>query len=604
MRNSTRTAGRGGPTGSRARRTSNAGRTTPRVLAVSLGAALAATAGASPGAASSQAEQVAHHFPSADFVAQDRPIRRLTSAVQMTKKEPAPGRAFTGPASMLADPDDPNIVVAATADLRTRVCHLLVSRDAGRTWDFSESLPSPESHPFCTNSTAGVPLASIAWGRDGTIYYAMQGYDGEGESPREGKTSILVARSTDLGDTWRSTVVADGLEKIEGFEVENTGVSALAVDMSGDRDVVHVGFARSYADVPDDSPRNDPSTLVATSTDGGATFDPPVDLNEFSEVTQEIDGKAYPLRFRTGFGAPFMTAHDGVLLVVAGSQTPFDDRPPPPPAAGEGLSPGSFYAVPHPQLVARSTDQGRTWSVSTLGPPIYAGAGAFTGLGWTPEGGPQGSFVAVYAGSPETSPTTGIADLVFQRSTDGGRTWSDPVAIDDDDPEDYSTSFYPQLSVAPNGRIDVVFQDNRGQTDYRFNVQYTYSTDGGATWAPNRAINDRPVDFNFGVSFNSDLRYPPGVASTDHYATFGWADARLADKVTQTQDNFGAVAQFSALPAGSSSVLRFAVAAFGGLLAAGLVLLLLSALRKKDDASPPPPAAPPRQPEPVGAGER
>ena len=160
----------------------------------------------------------------------------------------------------------------------------------------------------------------------------------------------------------------------------------------------------------------------------------------------------------------------------------------------------------------RSTDQGRTWSISTLGPPIYAGNGSMTGIGWTAKGAAKGTWVAAYGGSPAASPTTGLADIVVQRSTDDGVTWTDAVAIDDDTPDQQATSFYPQPAVAPNGRVDVTWQDNRDLSDFNFNVRYTYSTDGGATWAPNIQINDRPVNFNYGISFNSDIRQPSGVA--------------------------------------------------------------------------------------------
>ncbi|HWB72149.1 MAG TPA: hypothetical protein VG452_08015, partial [Egibacteraceae bacterium] len=201
---------------------------------------------------------------------------------------------------------------------------------------------------------------------------------------------------------------------------------------------------------------------------------------------------------------------------------------------------------------------------------------------------------------PETSDTTGLADIVFQRSTDGGQTWSEPVAIDDDDPDRHFTSFYPQLAVAPNGRIDVVWQDNRELTDYRFNVRYTYSTDGGATWAPNVQINDRPVDFNLGVSFNSDLRYAPGVASANEYAAIGWADTRLGDDLTQTQDNFGAIAQFSPLPpTTANTVLAIVAAVFGGLVAAGIVLLVFLRMRRRQEGS-----ESPRVGAPEGVGAR
>lgn len=561
-----------------------------------MAAAAVALMAASPAVAQAPDQPAPHTFEQATFAKQGVTMKRLTAAFQMTKDEQSPTRAFTSPASMLVDPSNPRVIVAATADLRSRVCHLVRSTDAGRTWQFSESLPAPSDYPYCTSNNAGVATASLAWGRNGTLYYALQAY-GDGEGFREGKASIALARSTDLGESWETTLVENNRGTTEVPPPSAEGVTGVAVDTSGPRDVVYVGFIRRYRNIPRESPLNDPHVFVATSDDGGATFGEPVNLNHFSRVTHEIEGKSYPLLLQSSFGAPFMTAHEGVVLAVSGSETPFNDQPTPPGPAGAGLSPGSFYAHPFPQLVARSTDQGRTWSVTTLGPPIYAGTGPHTGLGWTPEGGAEGTFVAAYAATPETSPTTGMADIVFQRSTDGGKTWSDPVAIDDDDPNQYFTSFYPQLGVAPNGRIDVVWQDNREQTDYRFNVRYTYSTDGGETWAPNLQINDRPLDFNLGVSFNSDLRYVPGVASTNEYAAFGWADTRLGEELTQTQDSFAAMAQFSSLPA-TNNVVLIVAAVFGGLVVAGVILLLVLLWRRRR-GSPTPSRV--ERPQPIGA---
>ncbi len=126
-----------------------------------------------------------------------------------------------------------------------------------------------------------------------------------------------------------------------------------------------------------------------------------------------------------------------------------------------------------------------------------------------------------------------------------------------------------------------MWQDNRETTDYLVNVRYTYSTDGGETWAPNMEITDQPIDFNLGISFNSDIRQGPGVASTNEYAAFGWADPRFADEESQTQDNFGVVAQFSPLPAETNTTLRVIAAVLAGLMLAGIVLLGARFLRKE-----------------------
>ena len=126
----------------------------------------------------------------------------------------------------------------------------------------------------------------------------------------------------------------------------------------------------------------------------------------------------------------------------------------------------------------------------------------------------------------------------------------------------------------------MIWQDNRDRTDYLVNVRYTHSTDGGRTWAPPMVVNDRPIDFNRGISFNSDIRQPPGIASANQYAAIAWADPRFADKETQTQDNFGVVAQFSPLPWDKDTTWPTLAAVLGGLVLAGAVLLGVQFVRR------------------------
>ena len=538
-------------------------------------AGYSAAAGAEPGPTPST-------YRPATFKDQDAKIEQLVTATNMTKDQDGPARAFTSPTSMLVKPGDPRIVVAATADMRNKTCYLTVSKDAGHTWHFSKELPTDPKYPYCTtNALAGVPLTMIAWGSNDTLYYAHLAY-GDGEGPREGKGSIILARTTDLGNTWKTTLVDNNRGSTATPPPNDAGVSGLAVDTSGARDVVYVGYNQSFPDAPSDSPLRLPHVVVSTSTDGGATFGKPIDLNTFNRPTYDVAGKTYQTYMMSSFGSPFLIAHDGVVMAMAGSTFGFNDQPAPPPEAGAGLSPGSWYAYPMPQVVARSTDQGKTWTINKLGDPIFAGTGAMTGLGWTPDGGDKGTFVAVYNATPASSPSMNLQDIVMQRSTDSGLTWSSPLAIDDDPADLSATSFYPQLNVAPNGRIDVAWQDNREKTatDFFFDVRYTYSTDGGQTWAKNVKVNDRPLNFNYGISYNSDLRYPVGVGSANQYVMIGWADTRNATDLTQAQDMYASAVQFAPLPTTKNTTAPVIAAIFGGLVLAGLILLVVLMARR------------------------
>jgi hypothetical protein len=510
-------------------------------------------------------------------------ITGLTTAVQMTKGDPVPSRTFSSP-YMLADPDNPRVIVAAMAELRTNVCYLARSVDAGKTWATLPALPALNSYPWCTNTFGGVIVAPLAWGRNHTLYYALEGYGPiDGGDTRTANYSVLLARSTDLGNTWQTTLVDNARGLPTSALTFNGPVTSVAVDTSGAKDVVYVGYGRSHPTATVGTPPANSSTMVAVSTDGGVSFQQPVDINQSSHVTQTINGVSYPLLM----SAPFLAvSNKGVVEVISGPRTP------------------SGVTIPGPRpsqpvLSARSTDQGKTWTVSTTGPIVHTPQGPVleTSVRWVPKGGPQGTFLTEVAAWPDAS--GGPADILFQRSTDGGNTWSNPVPLNDDDLSLQYLHFLPQMSVAPNGRVDVAWYDFRGQHGFAPDVYYTYSDDAGQTWAKNVKVTDQPIDFSIGVSANSDVRQPPGIASANQYSFFGWADTRLGNPDTQTQDVFGDAAQYSPLPAtGGSHWARNLAAAFAGLLLAGAILLLAVRSRGRKNEAP----AREKELEPASAG--
>jgi len=92
-----------------------------------------------------------------------------------------------------------------------------------------------------------------------------------------------------------------------------------------------------------------------------------------------------------------------------------------------------------------------------------------------------------------------LANVMFSRSTNRGQTWSTPVRINDDSPNQNACHWFGTLSVAPNGRVDVCWNDTRRSTDAtQSELYYSWSDDGGVTWAPNRQLSPQ---FNHNVGF-------------------------------------------------------------------------------------------------------
>src|SRR6266480_2575998 len=97
----------------------------------------------------------------------------------------------------------------------------------------------------------------------------------------------------------------------------------------------------------------------------------------------------------------------------------------------------------------------------------------------------------IYMLASVVPPGRSTTDVMFVRSTDGGSTFSAPRRINDDLVNPSKWHWFGTLSVAPNGRIDAVWYDTRNaanNTDSQ--LFYSWSTDGGVTWAANVAVSD------------------------------------------------------------------------------------------------------------------
>ncbi len=105
-----------------------------------------------------------------------------------------------------------------------------------------------------------------------------------------------------------------------------------------------------------------------------------------------------------------------------------------------------------------------------------------------------------------------FADVVFMRSMDGGLSWTRPIPVNDDPPSPMSWQWFAMMSVAPNGRIDAVWNDTRnyGHPPYSnlSELYYAYSIDTGSTWSTNVPLS--PV-------FDTYIGWPNQTKIGDYY---------------------------------------------------------------------------------------
>ena len=487
---------------------------------------------------------------------------RVTAATRVTGEDLSPSRTYGAP-HLAVNPDNPNVIVAATPEMRTRACRFMRSVDAGRTWKLMDAFPSPESYPFCFHTSGTSTVSPVQFGRDGTVYYALTGWDsgdvGVGAETNYTNYSVLLSRSANLGDTWDPVVVRNARGKVGAGQAEsNRPITGLAVDRkSAAQDIVYVGWNQNFSQA---TPAVASQSTVATSTDGGRTFGEPVKVvgDYWKTVANKPDAEKW------GGSSPSLTvADDGTLYVVFT-------------ASATGQPAGSQV---NSLMLGKSTDQGKTFAVSVIAPPsgFYQ---APTVIAWSPEGGSTGTLHITYE-DKVAEPALGDRDVFTRRSTDGGQTWSEGKQLNDDavsTTEGGHTQTNPAISVAPNGRVDAVWWDFRNDNGLFVNdVYYSFSEDNGVTWSKNVRVSDRSIDRRLGVWSNGfDMRMPVGVASTDRLAVFAWDDTRNADAATPIQDIYSSVVQHEALGSGSSDAMRYAIAGLIGLSVVGLVLLVVS----------------------------
>ena len=536
-------------------------------------------------------------------VGQGAPIG-LTKPVQATKTNVDPGRMYSTP-TFAVDPDDSMRVIAAAADLRSRRCHVMRSVDGGASWAMLEASPALPSYPFCSQSQGGVIQTPMAFGRNGMLYMASGGWDDQDGARASG--AIVLSRSNNLGDTWETSVVYNARGKT-GDAAENVRpAQGLVVDTKhGSDDAVIVSFnlTKPNASAPNAEPTR---PMVATSTDGGRTFNPPVDLSAGQFDAAPVRQQALTSRTTVTL-APGATT-TSTTIPPQGSRAAQHDQ-----AVNFGGSnarlaidgKGKVYALwnsaaanitPNPpaaRYLSTSSDGGKTWNTTQAMPFSYDNANPRFAAS------PEGVLHIVYQRNPKPD-LNGYAEVYHQMSTDGGKSWSGPKALSDDRESDMNVQVIPNVNVAPNGRVDAVWWDTRDDPGTRSNdVYYSYSNDDGRTWSPNRRITDQSVDRKVGVwGANYDITSPPSVYSTNEFAIFGWDDTRHTAENYQigingsfgdgTQDVYTAIAQFEVVGPANNDTARIVLAAVIGLLVVGLVLLGVAVAAKRRNGPSPAP---------------
>ena len=338
--------------------------------------------------------------------------------------------------SIAVDPTNPNRMAIGWRQFDTITSNF---RQAG--WGFTAD--GGQSWTFPGVLTPGIFRSDpvLEFDADGNFYFYSLRVDG-------GQYECDMFRSADGGQNWEGPVYAAGGDKA-WFTVDRS-------DSIG-RGNIYAAWNASYGCCG-------PANFVR-SVDGGQTFEDPLELPGdpiWGTLVVGPDGELYV------FGGSF----EYQAFVVLKSETAMDPN----------LTPTFEVAavIPPP-------------GVPSLGSiPNSPNPGGLLGQGWIAvdhsDGPTRGnvywlwSLAPLYGDDPQ--------EVFFGRSTDGGYTWSTPVVINDDPPGTNAWQWFGTMSVAPNGRIDVVWNDTRntGQSNWS-ELYYTFSTDAGQTWSRSRSLS-------------------------------------------------------------------------------------------------------------------
>jgi hypothetical protein len=206
---------------------------------------------------------------------------------------------------------------------------------------------------------------------------------------------------------------------------------------------------------------------VARSTDGGHSFAAPINMPDTVGSNLNTWDPAVAVAPNGTVYVSFMLARGGQWYPVVDAS--FDH--------GASFTQSSSLIPPDP----------KNWGDRDF---IAVGPDGTVYVTW--DYGPERTSVTfICASNGSCAFLTGDLNVVLQKSTDGGKSWSTMSHISPGFPASGGDS--APLVVEPNGRIDVLYQGYQitNPTTYTMNPAYSYftaSTDGGTSWSTPVAV--------------------------------------------------------------------------------------------------------------------
>jgi hypothetical protein len=402
--------------------------------------------------------------------------------------------------TVVRNPRQPaNLAVVNRIDTPRFSCALHVSFDGGGTWA-PTTIPFPEGEeapPRCFAPDA-------AFAADGTLHVSFVTLAGAGNVPN----AVWLTRSTDGGRT-----LAPPERRL--------GRYAFQVRLTADPNragTLYMAWLQATDTATFAFPTTGNPILTARSDDGGATWSAPVQVNP--RERERVVAPSVAVGPRGQLYVLYLDLRDDRLDYSG---------------AHEGLG-GIPDDGPWELVLARSVDGGASWRESAVDRelvPIERFIVFIPPLASLAVDGASGRVYAAFHDGRD-----GDADVRVWASDDQGVTFGPGRRVNDTPLGDGTWQYLPKLAVAPDGRVDVVYYDRRGDRANLFNdVSFQSSGDGGRTFGPRLRLSGRSFDSRIGFGRDrglADLGNRLGLVSTSDRALAVWADSRLgADRVKQ-----------------------------------------------------------------------